>query len=357
MKKNYYEILGVDKNATASDIKKSYRKLVKKWHPDVNKAPDAEKRFKEVQEAYEVLSDDNKRKQYDQFGQQGVGDGMNFSGGYYDMGNFGGLDGIFENFFGGNVNVSNLFGGNMSGTMRPGQRRRNFRPDDIHVRMNLSLEEANKGMIKDIELSYKGVCDKCNGSGAEGGELKTCPVCKGVGYQKVVQNSFFGRMVVQRPCGQCGGSGQVPKKVCSTCQGKGYLPKNEKVKVSIPVGAYDGLILRFRSESRGDLYVHINVKRHKTFHRKGNDIYIDIDVSVASAVLGGKVDIPTLYGDVSLKIPPGTQPDDVIKVKNYGMHIVGNASKKGNLYVQCNVVLPKRLTSKQRELWENIEKS
>ncbi|MBN1374400.1 DnaJ domain-containing protein [Candidatus Dojkabacteria bacterium] len=360
MKRDYYEILNVDKEATEADIKKAYRKLVKKWHPDVNKAADAEEKFKEVQEAYEVLSDSRKREQYDSFGHSGVGDGMNFNEGYYDMGSMsgmGGMEDILNQFFGGSgFSFGSMFGGDGFGTGSASARaeRSRFSPDDIHVNATLSLEEANEGLTREIEFEFKGVCNSCKGTGAKNEEFTSCKECNGKGVVRSVQQSFFGQMVVQRACAVCGGSGSIPKAVCSECNGKGWIPQKEKLKIKIPVGAYDGLVLRFRGDNRGDLYVHVKVKSHNVFTRDGNDVFIDIDVPLVTAVLGGEILIPTLYGDVRLKIPAGTQPNDIIKVKQYGTYIVGNSSQKGDLYVNCSITIPKKLSPEEKEIWEKL---
>lgn len=357
MNKDYYAVIGVEKNAGIQEIKKKYRELVKKYHPDVNKEPDAEKKFREVQEAYEVLSDEKKRKNYDQYGNENVGEGMNFGQGYYDMGNFEGLGDIFQQFFGGQ-GFSSFFGDDMfsSGQRRSSNRKRGFKGEDVKVLINMTLEEANEGGEHEIKYDYKSMCKKCNGTGAKNGEFKKCQTCGGSGYQQSYQNSFLGRMVVSHPCQVCGGTGSVTSESCDVCNGKGYNKEQKNVKIKIPYGSYDGLTLRFSGDGGGDLYVQIRVKMHSIFKREGNDIYSNISLPAAYAVLGGEIKIDTLYGKVNLLIPNGTQPNDIIKLRGYGTYIVGNSSKKGDMYVKCNVVLPKNISNEEKRLWESIKK-
>lgn len=356
MKRDYYEILGVDKTASETEIKKAYRSLVKKWHPDVNKEKDAEEKFKEVQEAYEVLSTPGKRKQYDQFGHQGVGDGMNFQEGYYDMGGFDNLGNIFEELLkGGGSPFGSFFSNSDFGQSRQKRTKdRKFRGEDVLIKITLDIVEANNGGEHNVKYIHKEVCNKCEGTGAKDGKLTTCPQCQGKGVTRSVQNSFFGQMIVQSECQMCGGTGQIVKEKCDGCKGRGYVEKEKSMKIKIPVGAYDGLTLKFSSSNGGDLYVKIKVPEHKLFTRNGNDIIINTEVPITTAVLGGNIKIPTLYGDVSLKIPSGTQPEDIIRVNDYGTYVVGNRSKKGNMYVKCKILIPKRLSAKQKEVWEKL---
>lgn len=364
MNQDYYSILGVEKGATKDEIKKAYRKLVKQWHPDVNKASEAEAKFKEIQTAYDVLSDNNKRSQYDQFGQSGVGDGMNFSGGYYDMGEFGGMGDIFDQLlrgagmsFGANsfaTNSSDFGFSDLFGTSRR-PRQRHFQGEDIKVQITLDIIEANEGTEKNVKFDFKGICEKCAGTGAKDKKFKTCTNCNGSGYIQSVQDSFFGRMIMKQPCDSCGGHGTIPADICSECNGKGYVPKTEDIQIKVPVGTYDGLLLRFRGDNRGDLYVQVRVKPHDVFKRKGNDIYMGAEVPIKIAVLGGTVEIPTLYGNVKLKVPKATQPMDIIKIKNYGTYAVGNRERKGDLYVTAIVKVPTRLTAEQKKRWEMID--
>jgi len=356
MKKDYYEILGVEKTASEPEIKKAYRSLVKKWHPDVNKEKGAEEKFKEIQEAYEVLSTPEKRKQYDQFGHQGVGDGMNFQEGYYDMGGFGNLNNIFEELLrGGGSPFGSFFSDSGFGQTRQRKTKgRKFRGEDVMVKITLDIIDANNGGEHDVKYMHKEICSKCEGTGAKNGKLSTCPQCQGKGVTQSVQNSFFGQMIVQSECSMCAGTGQTATEKCETCRGHGYIEKEKKMKIKIPVGSYDGLTLKFSSSNGGDLYVKIKVPEHKIFTRNGNDIIINTEVPVITAVLGGNIEIPTLYGNVSLKIPKGTQPGDIIRINEYGTYIVGNKSKKGNMYVKSKIVIPKKLSNKEKEIWEKL---
>ncbi|KKR05611.1 MAG: Chaperone protein DnaJ [candidate division WS6 bacterium GW2011_GWF2_39_15] len=359
-KRDYYEVLGISKGADEKEIKKAYRKLAKQYHPDVNKEADAEQKFREVQEAYEVLSDTSKRSAYDQYGHAGTEgfnpgsgngfSGFDFGGSPFDMGD------IFGQFFGGNMGD---FGFNMGG----GSRQRDFRGNDLRYKIRLDFMEAINGGEYQINVDREVECEKCKGTGSDTGKTKTCPTCKGQGRVQKVQQSILGRMAFVTECDACNGSGQVPEKVCTKCDGNGVQRATEKVKIKIPKGAYDGMVLRFRGSGSagrsgyetGDLFVELEVEPHEKFERRQNDIYSEEDISVKTAVLGGTVLIETVDGNVNLKIPAGTQPGTIFRVKDKGVHILGNESKRGDQYVRINVDIPKKLTKKERELWEKME--
>jgi len=357
-KRDYYEVLGLEKTASKQDIKKAYRKLAKEYHPDVNKAADAEDKFKEVQEAYEVLSDEQKRSAYDQFGHagtsgfgggfEGFGGAQDFSG--VDFGDFADIGSIFDTFFGGGF-----------GRSQGGQRVQ--RGQDLQLRVSLDFESAVFGTEKVIHYDRSINCSTCNGSGAKGGtSMKTCPECGGQGRVTRMQRSFIGTIQTTSVCPTCRGKGNVIKDVCTTCAGKGVVKKEEEIKLKIPKGTPDGLTLRFREKGNagangggyGDLYVQIEVKPHKLFERRGDDIYLEKEIDVVTAVLGEEITVPTLHGDVKVKVKPGTQPGTILRLTSKGAPKL-RGSGNGNQYVQLKIVVPSRLSKKQRELWEKLE--
>lgn len=358
-KRDYYEVLGVEKSATKQDIKKAYRKLAKEYHPDVNKAADAEDKFKEVQEAYEVLSDDQKRSAYDQFGHAGTsGFGSGFEGfsgaqdfSGADFGDFADIGSIFDTFFGGGF-----------GRQRGGPRA--TRGADIQIRIELDFESAVFGTEKVISYNRSINCKSCNGSGAKGGtSMKTCPECGGQGRVTRVQRSFIGTIQTTIACPTCHGKGNVIKEACEHCNGKGIIEETEEIKLKIPKGTPDGLVLRFKEKGNagvngggyGDLYVQIEVQPHKVFERRGDDIYLEKEIDVVTAVLGEEITVPTLHGDVKVKVKPGTQPGTILRLTGKGAPKL-RGSGNGNEYIQLKIVVPERLSKKQKELWEQLDK-
>ena len=359
-KKDYYEVLGVNKDSKKEDIKKAYRNLVKKYHPDVNKEDGAEEKFKEIQEAYEVLSDESKRKAYDQYGHAGTqgfdprsgnGGGYEYSygGAPFDMGD------IFNTFFGGGSNFGFDFG---FGQESQG---RNFGGENIRYKMKFSFEEAMKGGDFNIRIKRNIRCSECKGSGSKTGKRKTCDVCKGTGRERRVQNSFLGQIAVMAQCSNCGGQGSIPEEVCSNCSGTGLESKTENVKIKVPAGAYDGMVLRFREGGNaslegdyGDLFIELEVEPSEKFDRRGNDLYSVESIPIHTAVLGGKIDIETIKEGVKLKIPSGTQPGTIFKIKGEGAPIIGKGDSRGDLYVRVDVDIPKRLSREERKLWEKL---
>ena len=358
-KRDYYEVLGVDKNSTPDEIKKAYRKLAKKYHPDLN--PDdkegAEAKFKEATEAYEVLSDAEKKQRYDQFGHaafdQTAGEGASYSGGFdgFDMGD------IFSSFFGGG------FGGQRSNPNAP-QRGR-----DLSYVVDLDFAEACFGIEKDITVNHLERCTDCGGSGAAmGSSPETCPVCHGTGQVRSVQRTAFGNFQSVRPCDSCGGKGTIIKNPCQTCHGEGTVRKQKKVRVKIPAGINDGQQVYVRGEGdvgskggpSGDLILSIRVKRHKLFVRQGYDIMCDYPISFVQAALGAEVQVPTIDGKVSYNIPEGTQPGTVFRLKGKGSPKL-NSNQRGDQYVTVKVEIPKGLNEKQksllREFDDNVEPS
>jgi molecular chaperone DnaJ len=342
-KRDYYEVLGVSRNATSDEIKKAYRKLARKYHPDANPGDkDAEAKFKEISEAYVVLSDPEKRAGYDRFGHAGA-DGQGF-GGFEGFGDFGGLGDIFEMFFGGG-----------------GRTRRRTGPErgqDIRTDMEISLEEAAFGLEREVKVPRVETCGTCGGSGAAAGSKpKTCLACAGTGQVQFTQSTPFGRIVQSRTCDRCRGTGQVIEKPCPTCRGAGSVRKTRSIKVKVPPGVDNGSRLRLAGEGEagtrggppGDLYVYIHVKQHKLFRREGDDLICEIPLSFVQAALGDEIDVPTLEGKEKLKIPEGTQPGTVFRIRGKGVpHLSGFG--RGDQHVRIKVMIPGKLSEKQKEL-------
>jgi len=339
-KRDYYEVLGVSKNANDDDIKKAYRKLARQYHPDVNKASDAEDKFKEVKEAYDVLSDSGKRSRYDQYGHVDPNQGM---GGGFQGGDFGGFGDIFDMFFGGN------------GRRDPNAPQRG---NDLQYNLTIEFEEAVFGKEAEIKIPRTESCDTCFGSGAKPGtKPETCSVCHGSGQQEVVQNTPFGRMVNRRACSNCGGKGKIIKDKCSTCGGVGQVKKQRTINVHVPAGAFDGAQMRMSGEGEGglrggpagDLYININVKPHEYFEREGDDIYLELPITFTQAALGDEIEIPTLHDKVRLKIPAGTQTEHFFRLKGKGVPKLRGVGQ-GDMHVKVRIVTPKNLSEEQKEL-------
>ncbi len=344
MKRDYYEVLGVGKTASETEIKQAYRKLARQHHPDVNPGDkEAEAKFKEATEAYDVLSDGDKRARYDQFGHAGVDPNQagGFGGGF-DMG--GGFGDIFDMFFGG--------GGG-------GQRRNGpQRGSDLRYDMTLSFEEAAFGTEKEIEIPRMESCSDCQGSGAAAGtHPTTCPQCRGAGQVKTAQRTPFGQFQTVRTCPQCHGEGKIISSPCKTCNGQGKVRHVKTLKINIPVGSEDGLSLRLNGDGEagtrggppGDLYIVLHVKPHKFFDREGNDVFCEVPITFVQAALGAEIDVPTLDGAVKMKIPEGTQTSTVFRLKGHGIPY-RRGSGRGDQHVRVMVATPTKLTEKQKEL-------
>lgn len=343
-KRDYYEVLGVSKSASKDEIKKAYRKLSKQYHPDINKEADAADKFKEIAEAYEVLSDDQKKAQYDQFGHtdpnQGFGGGGDFGGG------FGGFEDIFNTFFGG--------GGGGARRRDPNAPRQGA---DLQYTMTVSFEEAAFGKETDIEIPREETCTTCSGSGAKPGtKPETCEHCNGTGQLNVEQNTPFGRIVNRRTCHHCNGTGKEIKNKCSTCGGAGKVKKRKKIHVKIPAGIDDGQQLRmsgqgeagFNGGPAGDLYVVFHVREHEFFERDGDDVYCEMPVTFVQAALGDEIEVPTLHGKVKLKVPAGTQTGTKFRLKGKGIPNVRGYGV-GDQHILVRIITPTKLTDKQKQ--------
>ena len=347
-KRDYYEVLGVAKTATDDEIKKAYRTLAKKYHPDLNGGDkDCEAKFKEVNEAYEVLSDPQKRARYDQFGHEDPRAG-GAGGGYGDFtGGFGGgFDDIFSAFFGGS------FGGG-------GQRARGpQRGDDLRYDLTITFEEAAFGCEKEISVTRDENCEECGGTGARKGTQPTqCPTCHGTGQVQSFVNTPIGRVSNVRVCEACHGQGTIINDPCPKCSGRGRVRRNRKITIKIPAGIDNGMQIPLRKQGEpglrggenGDLYIFVTVKPHKLFTRENYDLYCDVTVSFTQAALGGEIDVPTLNGMIKHNLPEGTQPGTVIRLRGQGIQNLRGAGK-GDLYIKVNVEIPRKLTDKQKEL-------
>lgn len=352
-KRDYYEVLGVSKTATQDELKKAYRKLARKYHPDLNKDnEEAAEKFKECNEAYSVLSDDQKRAQYDQFGHAAFENGgMGGGGGFGGAGGFGGFGGsgmedIFDMFFGGQ-------GGRGGSRAKTGPQR----GADLRFDLEITFEEAAFGLEKEINLYRDETCDHCHGEGAEpGSKVESCPECNGTGYVRFTQNTMFGQMVNERPCSRCKGEGKIISEPCKECRGKGTGKRNKKLKVKIPAGVDNGSRLRVSGEGEagakggpnGDLYVYLYVKPHKFFERDGTTVLCEVPINIVQATLGADIKVPTLDGQVTMKVPEGTQPGKVLRLKGKGIPSLRGGSR-GDQLVRIKVVVPTKLSDKQKD--------
>jgi molecular chaperone DnaJ len=346
-KRDYYEVLGVSKNASKDEIKKAYKKLAKKYHPDLNRGnKDAEEKFKEVSEAYAVLSDDEKRAKYDRFGHAAFDPASGGFGGFDGSFDFGSFDfgDIFGDIFG------DFFGGGRASSR--GSQNRPRRGGDLQATVNITLEEAFKGIEKKISVPRLETCPTCHGTGAKPGTgKKACPVCHGKGRVSHSQGFFS----ITTTCSTCQGTGYIIENPCPDCRGRGRVEKVRNLKVQIPPGIKTGMKLRLPGEGEagvnggraGDLYVVIDILPHRLFQRKGNDLLLKFPIRVTQAILGDKVEVPTLDGKIKLTIPPGTQPGKKFRIKGKGMPIL-NTSQRGDLYVEIQVEIPKNLNTAQK---------
>ena len=359
-KRDYYEVLGLQKGASAEDIKKAYRKAAMKYHPDRNPGDkEAEEKFKEVGEAYEVLSDDEKRARYDQYGFAGVdpnyaAGGAGGYGGFDDFGGFGGFGDLGDIF-------GDLFGGG-SGRRSGGQSSAR-RGENIMSRLDLTFEEAAFGCDKEISVPRIENCVACNGTGSADGNIETCSKCRGTGQERVIQNFMGMQMQSTTTCSQCGGRGKIIKTPCNTCKGKGKVRRTNRVNVKVPAGVNDGQSVRVRGEGNvgtggapnGDLLAEVHIKPHKLFKRREFNVYCEVPISFAQAALGAEIEVPTLDGKVSYTIPEGTQTGREFILRGKGIPQVGNPKLRGDHHFSVVVETPTKLTNEQKELLRQFD--
>lgn len=358
-KRDFYEVLGVSKGASDDEIKKAYRKLAKKFHPDLNPGnKEAEKRFKELNEAYEILSNPDKKSRYDQFGHAGVDPGFGTGGGGFG-GGFGGfqdfdLGSIFEGFFGGG------FGTDASARRNAPQKGENLRSTIV-----LSFEEAVFGCEKEVSVTRTESCRECGGTGAgKGTSAETCQTCRGSGVVKQTQRTQLGMFSTSAPCPSCRGTGKIIKTPCTACRGTGNVRQSRQIKIKIPAGIDDGQTITLRGEASagtnggpsGDLYVSVSVRPHPVFVRQGTDIYIEIPISFVQATLGCEITVPSIDGKIKYTVPEGTQPSTVFRLKGKGVPVL-NGIGRGDQYVRINVEIPKNLSHAQKEILQNFDKN
>ena len=360
-KRDYYEVLGVDKSASADEIKKAYRKLAIKYHPDKNPGDkEAEEKFKEAAEAYSILSDADKKARYDQFGHAGVdGAAPDFSGGFGNLNDI--LNDLFGGAFGGGFGGFSGFGGGFGGGQR--QQQRVYRGRDIRVRVKLTLEEIAKGVEKEISIEKSVPCPECGGKGAKNSsDIKTCSACNGTGQVQRVVNSFLGQTVTYSTCQQCGGEGKVITNPCRSCGGTGLVRKRETIKVKIPAGVEAGMQLTIQGEGHaaknnginGDLLVVIEEQEHPNLKREGNNLYYTKIISMPDAILGADVEIPCLDGPYKIKVDAGTQSGTVVRLRNKGLPTVNGYGGTGDLYVKFAVWIPKKLDREEKAVIESL---
>lgn len=369
MSKDYYQILGVAKTATEHEIKKAYRKLALQYHPDKHKGnKEAEQKFKDINQAYEVVSDRQKRAAYDKFGEAGA-QGFGGTGGYggttggftgqgYDFSSFGDMGGfsdIFETFFGQQAGGAN----------RDGRKKREPRTgEDIEFELNITFEEAIFGTEKDLLITKTVACDHCRGAGAEpGSKTITCPACSGTGEVRAIRQTLFGQMATSQMCSKCYGEGKMQEKKCSRCNGNTRVRSDQKVRVKIPAGVDNGSTIRLNSKGEagtfggpsGDLYIHLKAASSKNFVRNQYDLYSDIHIHAVQAILGDTLEVNTIYGKVKLKIPDGTQSGKVFRMKGYGVKKL-KSEEKGDQFSRVTVDIPTKLSRRERALYEQLAK-
>ena len=378
MKRDYYEVLGVSRSASKDEVKKAYRKLAMQYHPDRNPdSTEAEEHFKEVNEAYEVLSNDDKRRRYDQFGHAGVGSSASSEGGgqYGGTADFGDIFSAFSDMFGGTrsgggggggspFGFEDVFGGGFGSGGRRARSETGIRGGDLKIRLKLTLEEIARGVEKTLKLRKQVPCEACNGTGSKSGVLETCQTCQGAGEVRQASKTMFGQFVNITVCPTCGGEGKVVKDRCTSCHGEGIRQGETTVKVNIPAGVEDGNYLTLRGQgnagprggSNGDLIVIIEEISHKLFIRKGDDVIYNLPLGYSDMVLGTKIEVPTLEGRVKLTVPPGTQPNTMLRIGGKGIgHL--KAPGRGDHLVRVNVHIPRDLSHRDKELLKEMRKS
>ena len=352
-KKDYYEVLGVSKNATDDEIKSAFRKLAKKYHPDVSKEEDAAEKFKEAQEAYAVLSDPEKRKQYDQFGHSAF---TNSNGGFsgFEGFDFGNVSDIFEDLFGGMGFSSSRSRTRNSNSPRKGS--------DLLYHMTIDFDEAIYGTKKDIKIDVEEDCEECHGKG--GFDSKTCSSCHGSGTITQEQRTMFGSFLSKTTCPYCKGTGSTYERTCSSCHGSGKVTNRKTITVTVPAGIDSENRLRIAGKGgagtnggpNGDLYIEFTVRDHEFYQRADDDIYIELPLTITEATLGAKKEIPTIYGNVDLTIPAGTQNGEKMRLRGKGIENV-NTKRKGDMYVITKIIIPEKLTREQKKLFESLSET
>ncbi len=355
-KRDYYEVLGVQKNANADEIKKAYRKAAIKYHPDKNPGDkEAEEKFKEAAEAYDVLSNPDKRARYDQFGHAGMSGAAGGAGGFGGFGGGFSMEDIFSQF-------GDIFGGHFGGSWSSGGGRHVNRGSDIRIKVRLTLEEIASGVTKKLKINKTVACDKCGGSGAQDANgYSTCSACNGTGYVTRVENTFFGRMQTQGVCPTCGGTGKVITKPCEKCHGEGTMRGQEVVEIKIPAGIGEGMALTVSGKGNaaqhggvsGDLLVIIEEEPHADLVRDGNDLIHNLNITVTTALLGGTVEVPTVDGRAKIKIAPGTHAGKVLRLGGKGLPDI-NGYGRGDELVVVDITIPDRLNAEERRLVEKL---
>ena len=353
-KEDYYKTLGVNRNVSAQELKAAYRRLAMKYHPDRNPSPEAEEQFKKINEAYEVLSDPQKKQIYDNYGADAVNNG-GFGG--FQSGGFGGFEDIFSSVF------SDMFGGSFGGGFGGAKRKRARRGNDLKQNVEVTLEQAYTGVEDEVSYTRIDTCDVCHGTGAEeGSSTKTCPTCKGSGVVQFSQGFFS----MRQPCPDCGGQGTILEHPCKACKGSGRAKKKNTLKVKLPAGIKEGSILRVANGGDigtndggyGDLYLQVNVKPHKIFERDGADLILNSEISYPQAVLGGEIKVQNLMKEeLTVEIPKGVTDGSVITLDGQGMPVLERANKKGAMRVVVNIKVPKKVTPRQKELLEELAKA
>ena len=360
-KRDYYEVLGVQKGASEDEIKKAYKKMAIKYHPDRNPGDkEAEEKFKEAAEAYDVLRDPDKRARYDQFGHAGMGGASGFGGQGFDMND---IFSMFGDIFGGHMGGFGGFGGFGGGGSRGAQKHQG---SDLRLKVKLTLEEVAKGATKKFKVKKDVTCTHCHGSGSQDGKTETCTTCHGTGYITRQVNTMFGRMQQQSVCSTCGGQGTVIKNKCSHCSGTGVTSGEEVVEVQIPAGVQDGMILTVQGKGNagrnngyaGDIQVYVEVESHPELSRRDNDLVYNLLLDLPTAVLGGPVEIPTIDGRVKIKIEPGTQPGKTVRLRGKGLPALqGYGYGYGDLIVNISIYIPETLTKEEHSAFEKMRDS
>ncbi len=359
-KRDYYEILGVLRDATPQQLKDAYRALALKFHPDRNKAKEAEEKFKEISEAYAVLSDSEKRAQYDQFGHEGF-DRMYSAEDVFRSVDF---EDLFREFGFGGMRMGE---GSDSGFSSVFEHLFGFSPqprhgENLQTQVSVTLEEVAKGTEKPVEFFRFQACESCNGTGAEGGKLQACPSCRGSGQQRQARRMGYSQFITVTTCSACHGTGRTASKTCRSCSGLGRMKTQEKIRVRIPTGIEDGFLLRVKGKGNaseqaglppGDLFVQVSIRPHPYFERAGSDLVHEIEIPFTLAALGGEIEVPTLEGKARLRVPPGTQPRSVFRMKGKGLP--DENGRKGDELINVDVLIPEKLSQRQRELLEAFE--